>query len=256
MKKLLKLSLVLLITIFMVGSVYAASGCNISVSTAKNEYSKNEEFTVDVNISNIQSERGIISLGATLEYDKSSLTLVSMEGKNGWETPSNGSSFNSSNGKIAITRGGLGKNNETVFTIKFKVQNQSKPNVRITLKDITVGDGIKPAKINTTYKDITIKEANQQSKPNNNQNTAQTPNTNGGTTGNKGDTTQNGSSNTNKGTSNPSKTTGKTLTASKKESVKNGVLPKAGNSSIIIFSLIGICTLIAVVLFIKIRKNK
>ena len=32
-----------------------------------------------------------------------------MEGQNGWERPSVGSSYNEANGKIAITRKGLGK---------------------------------------------------------------------------------------------------------------------------------------------------
>lgn len=159
MKKIVKLSLVLLlITIFMIGNVYAANGCDMSVETNKTELSKNEEFTVDFKISNIKSEKGIISLGATLEYDKDSLELVKMEGKNGWETPAEGASYNQNNGKIAITRSGLGKSDETVFTATFKVKETSKQNLVITLKNVTVADGVAPATAEIAYKNITVKD--------------------------------------------------------------------------------------------------
>ena len=110
MRKIVKLALVLCMTIFIIGNtVYAALSCKVSVQASQTEVSKNEEFTVDFNLSNIQSQRGIISIGATLEYDKDSLELVKMEGKNGWETPTEGASYNATNGKIAITISGLGK---------------------------------------------------------------------------------------------------------------------------------------------------
>lgn len=161
MRRIVKLSLILLMTVFIMGNVYAALSCQMEVKASKTEVSKNEEFTVDVNISNIQSDKGVISLGGTLEYDKDSLELVRMEGKNGWETPIDGVSFNKDNGKIAITRNGLGKNNETVFTIKFKVKEGSKKNLTVTLKDITVADGTSPAKISVADTKITVKDGAQ-----------------------------------------------------------------------------------------------
>lgn len=161
MRRIVKLSLILLMTVFIMGNVYAALSCQMEVKASKTEVSKNEEFTVDINISNIQSDKGVISLGGTLEYDKDSLELVGMEGKNGWETPIDGVSFNKDNGKIAITRNGLGKNNETVFTIKFKVKEGSKKNLTVTLKDITVADGTSPAKISVADTKITVKDGSQ-----------------------------------------------------------------------------------------------
>ena len=232
MKKIVKLSLVLLMTICIMGNVYAALSCNVSVQTAKSEYSKNEQFTVDVNIANIQSDRGIISLGATLDYDKNSLTLVKMEGKNGWETPSSGASYNEANGKIAITRNGLGKNNETVFTITFKVKEQSKQNLAITLKDITVADGTTPAKIATTYKNITIKEGTVN------------PNPQPGTDDpNKNQTTTPGSN-----------TSKNTIKNSNKNAVKSGSLPKAGSLGAIAIIPVVIIAIVAVILFIKMKR--
>ncbi len=42
-----------------------------------------------------------------------------MEGQNGWERPSVGSSYNEANGKIAITRKWTWKNDETIFKNYF-----------------------------------------------------------------------------------------------------------------------------------------
>lgn len=251
MKRVVKLSLVLLITICMIGSVYAALSCNVSLQASKTEVSKNEEFTVDVNIANIQSERGVISLGATLEYDKESLTLVRMEGQNGWETPANGASYNEANGKIAITRNGLGKNNETVFSIIFKVKEGSKQNLLITLKDITVADGVSPAKVATATRNITVKEGTANPVPtpddgktntivNNISNSLHNNKVNENTT--SGQTNKN---NVNKNTSKGNITTTKNSSA----------LPKTGENTIILISAISILAIGAVIFFIKMKMT-
>ena len=138
----------------------------VSMQMEKTEFKKGDEFTVDINISDIQSERGVISLGATLEYDKDSLTLVKMEGQNGWESPSVGSSYNEANGKIAITRNGLGNNNETIFKITFKVKEGAKKNILITLRNITLADGTSPLSVEKVYKNITIQEGTDNPVPN------------------------------------------------------------------------------------------
>ncbi len=259
MKKIFKLSLVLLMAICIMGNVYAALSCNVSVQTAKSEYSKNEQFTVDVNIANIQSDRGIISLGATLDYDKNSLTLVKMEGKNGWETPSSGASYNEANGKIAITRNGLGKNNETVFTITFKVKEQSKQNLAITLKDITVADGTTPAKIATTYKNITIKEGTVNPNPqpgtdDPNKNQTTTPGSNTSTGTNTTTPGTNSSSNVNTKANTTANTSKNTIKNSNKNAVKSGSLPKAGSLGAIAIIPVVIIAIVAVIFFIKMKR--
>jgi len=76
MRKIIKISLILLMAICITGSVYAASSCNISMKTTKTEYSKGDTVTIDVNISDIKSNRGIISFGGTLEYDKDITKLM------------------------------------------------------------------------------------------------------------------------------------------------------------------------------------
>lgn len=242
MKKIVKLALVLCMTIFIMGNVYAALSCNVSVEASKTEVSKNEEFTVEFNISNIQSQRGIISIGATLEYDKDSLELVTMEGKNGWETPAEGSSYNASKGKLAITRDGLGKDDETIFTATFKAKETSKKNLIITLKNITVADGTSPAKIDLAYKNITVKNGTSNPVPN--------PGT---------DDNTNTSNNTNKDTNlvenkgnNQNKNT--ITNTLNKNATNKGNLPKAGETTAIIFIvLIVLAVLIAGIFFVKIK---
>lgn len=62
MKKIIVLSLILLITISMVINVYANSTFEMSLQPSKKEVNKGEEFTVDVNLSNIQMDKGIIAI--------------------------------------------------------------------------------------------------------------------------------------------------------------------------------------------------
>lgn len=157
MKKIVKLSLIMILIIMcFAGAVYAASSCNISLVTAKTEYSKNEEFSVDVKISNIQSERGFIALEAVLEYDKSNLTLVKMEGQNAWSSPIKDLSYNEATGKLVIDKNGLAKSDEVILKLTFKVNENSKDTTTITLKDIKASDATTPVEVSTATKSIKI----------------------------------------------------------------------------------------------------
>ncbi len=172
MEKVIKLSLILmLIMICVTSTVYATSSttktpsCSITLETAKSEFSKNEEFNVDVKISKIESERGFIALEATLDYDKDSLTLVDMEGQNKWTTPVKDLSYNEATGKLVIDKSGLAKSDEVILKLKFKVKENSKENAMIALKDISVSDATVPAKISVASKNITIKEGQNTTTP-------------------------------------------------------------------------------------------
>ncbi len=232
MKKIGKLSLVLMALVIIacfMGNVYAALSCNIEMQSQKTQLDKNDEFTIDVKLSNIQSERGVVSLVATLDYDKDCLTLVKMEGQNGWATPIEGVSYNKANGKIVIDKNGLAKSDEVILKITFKVNDTNKNNTVVSLKDVSVADGSMPANINTVSKSFTIGDVLDLT-PNPDENNTQLNNT---------------------------------LQNSIKNSIKDnntivgGTLPKAGNSSssIIIISII-VVAVIGIVLYIKINKNK
>lgn len=157
MKKIVKLSLIMLLAIIcFTGAVYAASSCSISLETAKTEYSKNEEFSVDVKLSNIQSERGFIALEAVLEYDKTSLTLVKMQGQNEWSSPIKDLSYNEATGKLVIDKNGLAKSDEVILKLTFKVNENSKENATIALKNIKASDATAPVEVATATKNIKI----------------------------------------------------------------------------------------------------
>lgn len=240
MKKTLIFTLIAIVTICIMGNVYAALSCNIGVQASKTEIKKNEEFTVNVNVSNIQSERGIISMGGTLEYDKDSLELVKMEGKNGWETPTEGASYNVANGKIAITRSGLGKNAETIFTITFKVKESSKQNLIVGMKDISVADGTQPIKIAQAYQNITVTGGTSNPVPDE-PTVNPTPNPDDKPSTDKpSNSTLGGNANSNKNTNN-------------KNITKSQSLPKAGDNTKVLGILVIAIIIIAVVFFIKMK---
>lgn len=255
MKKLVSLILMLLTVVCVMGSVYAAPNCNVSITTGKTEYRKNDEIVAEVNISNIQSEKGIIAFGATLEYDKDSLTISKIEGQNGWSNPS----INDANGKFVMDRSSRVKNNETLLKITFKVKETSKKNLAITIKDVSIGDGTVPAKINGAVRNITIKE-NSATTPgedgknpstptnpttpegdNKTPTTPTTPGTNNKTPTNSGTNSKNQTTSTNKGTSN------KNIATSK-------ILPKAGTSSIISVIAIAVLVIVSIISYMKIKK--
>jgi len=160
MKKIAILSIIiLLVMVVLTLNVYAKPNCNINIQTKQEEIEQGKEITIDVNLSNIESERGIIAIEGVLEYERDCLTLSKMEGKNDWATPIKDASYNESNGKFVIDKSGLAKSDETILKITFTVNETNKENTTISLKNINVADGTAPAKIEDTYKNIKIKNA-------------------------------------------------------------------------------------------------
>ncbi len=263
--KIMYFIIMLLIAIIMLGKVYAISECNVEIKAQKNNLNKNDEFTVDVNISNIKSEMGITAFGATLEYDKESLNIEKIEGRNEWETPTNGLTFNEENGKIAITKSGFAKKNETIFKITFKVKEQSAKNPTITLKNITASGGIATGDIPVAdmTKTITVKTPVTPANNTVNTNTNTNTNTNPGTVikptnnTNTNTNTNAGATNENKAPTNPS--TNSTIVATtsnsstQPDSVKTGILPKTGATRVLLVVL-GITAVVSVVFYIKMKK--
>ena len=159
MKKIAKLSIIMLLIIFcLTVNVYAKPNCNINMITETTEIVKGQELAIDVKLSNIESEKGIIAIEGTLEYDKDCLTLSKMQGQNDWSSAIDGISYNPLTGKFVIDKDGLAKKDEVILKIIFTVNSTDKKSTTVKLKDIIVADGTVPAKISEATKTITIKE--------------------------------------------------------------------------------------------------
>jgi LPXTG-motif cell wall-anchored protein len=167
MKKILSLSIILII-ISIVSSVYANSPCEIKLQTEKDEFNINDEFVVNVDLSNIQDEKGIFGISAVLDYSRESLEYISMESQNGWEKPSY---YDESGTIILLREEEYTKEDQTFLKIRFKVKEGSKQNPEITLKDIVVSTGEditieNVSKIITTREEIPITPVQNPSKDN------------------------------------------------------------------------------------------
>lgn len=162
MKKIVNIViLVVLILVCMNGKVNAEttnSSAKVSMSTSKKEVNVGEQFSVNIRLSDIKSEIGILAFGATLEYDKNQFEIVKMEGLNDWESPKEGFTYNSSNGTIAITKNGFAKESENIVKITFKVKSASVNKSKISINSITLSDATEPIKVNDISVELTLKE--------------------------------------------------------------------------------------------------
>lgn len=250
MKKIVKLSIIMLLVIICCsGVVQAAPGCDITLETSNAEFNKNDTFSVDVKMSNIVSEKGIIALEAILEYDKDSLTLIEIKGQNDWSNAVKDLSYNEETGKLVIDKNGLAKSDEVILKINFQVKENSKKNLMITLKNIKISDTTVPTTIKNAYKNITIVEGEENPVPvppvdeNPDVKPEPTPDTKPDTK--PGQTTTNPT---------PDKNTGKTSNTTQKENMAKGIIPHAGIGSKILIVMVAVAMVGAIVFYIKIKK--
>lgn len=75
MKKIISLSLSILLIFCLINTVYASSPCNMTLQ-GKTQLTLNEEFTVNLEISDIQDQNGIYAVSAKLEFDNSKLQIL------------------------------------------------------------------------------------------------------------------------------------------------------------------------------------
>lgn len=107
MKKIISFSLIILIIVGMlINTSYAQTYTyETNLSSKSNELNKDETFIVNVRISNIQAEKGLIVLGGILSYEKDALEIennskLEMQEIGEWK----GLRYNSANGKFVIDR--------------------------------------------------------------------------------------------------------------------------------------------------------
>ena len=171
MNKLMKISLILFmgIVICFLGttSSKATISCAVSIS-GDTSVKAGDKFTVTVLISNLQTSRGIIAMDATLDYDKSKLTYVSMSNTGNWSTPS----YNPSNGKLVTDRSEFGTTSESVFRITFKVNEGASGNAVINLNGITIADGNEENTVSNSSKTVTISKIDNNNGNNSNNSSA------------------------------------------------------------------------------------
>lgn len=162
MNKLKRINIVFIIIILIVGMLtnktYAVLNCNVNLSTTKDKVTYNEQFSVYVTMSNLQTTKGIIAIGATLSYDTNSLTLVEIKGENNWSNPR----YSSSSGKLTSLNNKLTTSNGTVFKITFEVNEKGKAtnDTWIKISNFEISDGDEENNCGGSSINITIEEPN------------------------------------------------------------------------------------------------
>lgn len=247
MKKILPLTLISLLVFSIMSSVYAAS-YKAELKSSKNEIKPSESFTVEFKISNIEDEKGLISIGGELKYDKNVLEFESMNEEGSWAKPT----YNEENGKFIFDRSGPTKENEGVFKVTFKAKESTSGDTTISVENIEASSEAEEISTDKVSATVSIGEKPLESKPENsvtnntvNQNTSVKPST-GGDAGKSGSGTGAGTNNSNTNSDNKIKTN----TVTDKDNVKKGVLPKAGNQNVVL-SLIGILTVLVIIFYIR-----
>lgn len=238
MKKVVKLNLILLMMISIVfctiNIVYAKTSSNVAIASVS-EVEKGEEFTVRFNLSGLKSDKGINALMGTLKYDKDSLTLVKMEGQNGWASPS----YNEENGKFVTEISEYVTKDIAFMKVTFKVKEGSKKSINISMENISVANQDEEVEINSTSKNITVKGNTEVADTNTN-------------------TSQNNNTNSSSNTNNSTNSRPVNSNTSRKNSIKNGTLPNTGKVDItpIIVMLICVVLVVAFIMRLKATQNK
>jgi len=208
MNKIKKISIVLMIIMLIVciltNKTYAELNCNVNLSTSKDKVTYNETFSVYVKISNLQTTKGIIAIGASLSYDTNSLTLVDIEGENKWSDPF----YNSSNGKITSFKNKLSTSNENILKITFKVNEKGKAtnSAWIKISNFEISDGDEEKNCGGNSMNIVIEDSN--SSEDNTQGGNNNPGDNTGNDNQGGNNPGGNTGNDNQGGNNPGGNTG------------------------------------------------
>ena len=153
--KLTKLALAMLLLVAYIPVVFAAGSVNISFTAGKSQIAVNEEITLTLQIGSIADANPIQSIGGTITYDDSVLTLVSCEASSAFAV--NGMEGNKI-GWMSLT--GVSANN-AAGTCKFKGKANGTTTVTFA-SDLKVSDNKNNLTVNKTGKSITVGEAQTQ----------------------------------------------------------------------------------------------
>lgn len=244
MKKIIILSIMVLLIFSVMTNVYAASSFKVNMEASKSELTKKEEFTVEVKISDIQDERGIIALGGKIEYDENSLTFVKVEqGSESWAKPS----YSQNSKKFAMDRDARGKEDEVLFKIVFTVNEESTKKPKITLKELVGSNGDEDIEVDDVSLTVNVKDGSNATPsitttPSNNPTPSTTPTT----------------STTPSSSSKPTQNTDKKITSSQVSKSENGEdakFPYTGfENNIVLLVILVPAVALAIFSYINIKK--
>lgn len=172
---------------------YAVLSCKVGLQTPQSTYTEGDEISVTVNISNLQAGKGIVALGAVVDYDKTALDLKEVIGENKWSAQ-----IGENKAKIVAYSGKKVIKDEAVMKLIFVVRkNITTKSAWVKISNFEISDGNEETAVEGGTITISIQEK-QTTPP-------------GGNTGNQGGstTTKPNTSNTNKkpNTSNQKPTT-------------------------------------------------
>lgn len=248
---------ILLMALLMITTnVYASDDSFETTLTANNIQAKPEDtITVTIGLSDIaiqSGEKGIGAYTGSIKFDSSVFEYVSTGATDKWEAPfyQNGLiTGNTKNGEAVNTAQNIG-------TITFKVKKDAKlGETTIELKNFSGSTAL--TDVDASNKSIKLTIVGNNTNDNNNNNGT----SNNGGNDNSQNNGNNNSSNNNSNI-NENKTTNILNNASKSDNttVKQSKLPKTGTIDTIIFTVIGLSTLISAIFFIRIivfnRKMK
>lgn len=230
------ISILLIILLIITTKVYAAEdsfGTELTVDNA--QVKANDLVTVTIGLNNIEIEGGDKGIGGytgKIEYDTSILEYVSASGTDIWDKPFFSDKFitsTTSNGVVVDTPQSIG-------TITFKVRSDAVlGKTTIGLENFSGTNGEKD--IYTMNKSVEIEVIGNGN-----------GNGNGNNTGNGNNSNENDNNINNKPNNDNSSENQNTP-----GDIKEGNLPYAGDNKIIVFTILGGCFLLAIVLYIRFR---
>lgn len=224
-------------------NVFADTTGKVSLNLQDKEYKKDDQIVVEVNLAELNSDIGIITLGAMLDYNTDDLEYVSMKSMNEeWSRPS----YYDATKKLIMDRSDLTKTSEPLFSITFKVKAETAKETKISIRNIEVSGGEGAFKLPDVTVAAKIVAPGGNSEENNQNTNTPSTNTNTNTTLTPGTSTNSGSTiNIN---SNPN--------GSANDNLANTKLPYTGTVAPIVLIILGSVIIVGVISFIKFRNNK
>ena len=116
---------------------YAVLSCKVGLQTPQSTYTEGDEISVTVNISNLQAGKGIVALGAVVDYDKTALDLKEVIGENKWSAQ-----IGENKAKIVAYSGKKVIKDEAVMKLVFVVKkNITTKSAWVKISNFEISDG-------------------------------------------------------------------------------------------------------------------